>query len=467
MKNNLMKSFVLLLCTLFLWCGCASVDLNTNVKKRYKKDPRIVAEENENLDTYVHIEDLEGGKVSDKWGNVSIQMDIEIPDVANVSVSRHDSVAFSEKQLTDIVDAFTCSDTVLYDVGQPSLDYYKNWLADDYDELEAYELWKQEIKGKEPEVIEEYNAKTGETGYITIDEEYLDSEIQFIKGRIENLQNIIDNYKPEDRKEIRLEYSMKQDFNGEEELIARAAFDNARERDYIITTLWDGKILRIGPRDLESSFQSEPMMFGVLQDDGSYDKTIGITKSEGRIDTERFLKEVCPYMDVRAVYPARYDDGIISGYTWAYYCTRSINDMEVGYEDHDIDMALLNRPPIRYEYLVVYVSSDGLEGIYWQFPLEQSEVITENVKLMPINDVLGIAKEYFEIQEYEGMSVKHMKLSYTRIDKQNDYNSFYYIPVWDFYGEIKPYDPGIDFDIYSFLTINAMDGTIIDRSKGY
>ena len=65
------------------------------------------------------------------------------------------------------------------------------------------------------------------------------------------------------------------------------------------------------------------------------------------------------------------------------------------------------------------------------------------------------------------MSVKHMKLSYTRIDKQNDYNSFYYIPVWDFYGEIKPYDPGIDFDIYSFLTINAMDGTIIDRSKGY
>ena len=99
--------------------------------------------------------------------------------------------------------------------------------------------------------------------------------------------------------------------------------------------------------------------------------------------------------------------------------------------------------------------------------LDQYAIATENAKLMPIEDVLAIAKQYFSAQYYDDLVISDMKLSYTRVDKQNDKGHYYYVPVWDFYGKTSMIDPGKDLEIYSFLTINALDGTIIDRTYGY
>ena len=49
-----------------------------------------------------------------------------------------------------------------------------------------------------------------------------------------------------------------------------------------------------------------------------------------------------------------------------------------------------------------------------------------------------------------------------------DKNEYMYVPVWDFIGTWKTdyyaTEPGKEF---TFLTINAIDGSIIDRGLGY
>ena len=127
----------------------------------------------------------------------------------------------------------------------------------------------------------------------------------------------------------------------------------------------------------------------------------------------------------------------------------------------------LNTVPILYETISVIVNEEGIIGFEYNFPLSEEEMISENAKLMPIEDVLAIAKQYFSAQYYDDLVISDMKLSYTRIDKQNDKGHYYYVPVWDFYGKTSMIDPGTDLEIYSFLTINALDGTIIDRTYGY
>ena len=74
------------------------------------------------------------------------------------------------------------------------------------------------------------------------------------------------------------------------------------------------------------------------------------------------------------------------------------------------------------------------------------------------------------------MDIKDVRLGYTRIyDPGADNTTGLLVPVWDFFGsrEIHTEYEGeaIEYTIgdksMSHLTVNAVDGTIIDRSLGY
>jgi hypothetical protein len=72
------------------------------------------------------------------------------------------------------------------------------------------------------------------------------------------------------------------------------------------------------------------------------------------------------------------------------------------------------------------------------------------------------------------MNVTRIVFGLTRVTEQNKRNSGLLVPCWDFFAETtytvlengqtvtKPYDSG-----YPLLTINAIDGTVINRSLGY
>ena len=65
-------------------------------------------------------------------------------------------------------------------------------------------------------------------------------------------------------------------------------------------------------------------------------------------------------------------------------------------------------------------------------------------------------------------SVYRISFGYARIDRMDAPYQYKLVPVWDFFGVVDD-DSRKEYamDNYSLLTINAIDGTVIDRSYGY
>mgnify|MGYP005831456645 FL=1 len=65
------------------------------------------------------------------------------------------------------------------------------------------------------------------------------------------------------------------------------------------------------------------------------------------------------------------------------------------------------------------------------------------------------------------MYIHEVKLGLMRITEQNSKDTGLIIPVWDFMGTYEEKETFFDDTYTSLLTINAIDGSIIDRGLGY
>jgi hypothetical protein len=73
------------------------------------------------------------------------------------------------------------------------------------------------------------------------------------------------------------------------------------------------------------------------------------------------------------------------------------------------------------------------------------------------------------------IEISTIKLGLCRVPINGDKNEYNLVPVWDFRGSLKIHNTKTNeitcllnniTDIHCFLTINAIDGTIIDREYG-
>ena len=115
-------------------------------------------------------------------------------------------------------------------------------------------------------------------------------------------------------------------------------------------------------------------------------------------------------------------------------------------------------------------------------PYEVEGIQTENVKLMDFDSILKIYEQMMEVSNADVTSfekqrtyhIRKIKLGYARIYNPTvDNTAGILVPVWDFFGgfdsEMDEYsrkDSG-EHSKRSFMTINALDGTVIDRELGY
>ena len=104
------------------------------------------------------------------------------------------------------------------------------------------------------------------------------------------------------------------------------------------------------------------------------------------------------------------------------------------------------------------------------------------MKLLDFDSIADIyqrmlAANYSELPEYEKSRTIHIRkitLGYARIVDPMERESIgTLVPVWDFFGgsdvegeEVTSRDCGEHSD-HSYMTINAVDGTVINRSLGY
>ena len=133
------------------------------------------------------------------------------------------------------------------------------------------------------------------------------------------------------------------------------------------------------------------------------------------------------------------------------------------------------KPPWDNEKLMFLVNDEGIVGMKWNCPYTIQETVTEDAALLPFDDIMDIFEKMFVV-ENDGKSldatVDSVRLSYMRVSEQNKSYTGLLVPVWDFYGtEQRHMDNGESYTSRdpdrSLMTINAVDGTVIDRAMGY
>jgi hypothetical protein len=130
------------------------------------------------------------------------------------------------------------------------------------------------------------------------------------------------------------------------------------------------------------------------------------------------------------------------------------------------------------ERMQMLVNDSGVISFYWRNHDDSAETTNENASLLPFDKIQDIIEGSSVYPKFFSSGDKNAELKITdielgnmRVKSPDEQDRYLIIPVWDVIG--KKVEPDSDsskkgeMPEMSFLTINALDGSIIDRNKGY
>ena len=138
--------------------------------------------------------------------------------------------------------------------------------------------------------------------------------------------------------------------------------------------------------------------------------------------------------------------------------------------------------PFRNDRIYVVIAPDGLDQLYWQAPEDYGEQTP--CELLSFEQIMSVARELLPLRQapvaqrlgdQAGLIINRVTLSYCRVRRRDAQDEYELVPVWDFFGDTARLRDGVLRSEYldgenpceSLLTINAIDGLVIDRSYGY
>ena len=127
----------------------------------------------------------------------------------------------------------------------------------------------------------------------------------------------------------------------------------------------------------------------------------------------------------------------------------------------------------RPEIMTVYVDENGLQDLYWKFPLKVNGVLNQNVPLSSFEEIKESIRSYIKFafskiaqdDSYHGtddlqLSINKMVLTNMLIPVRNDPDVHMLVPAWVvYYQHVTGYE-----ETTEILAINAIDGSNIDLS---
>jgi len=127
-----------------------------------------------------------------------------------------------------------------------------------------------------------------------------------------------------------------------------------------------------------------------------------------------------------------------------------------------------------YERIMFIIDDTGIVEFLWESPYEVTEQVIEDASLMPFEDIEAVFSRMILVthgQHDEGVklnfNIDRVQLGMMRIQDGNSPKTGLIVPVWDFFGTMTIGGHKLPDEHISYLTINAIDGSIIDRMKGY
>lgn len=134
-----------------------------------------------------------------------------------------------------------------------------------------------------------------------------------------------------------------------------------------------------------------------------------------------------------------------------------------------------------YERMTLIVDDSGIVEMEWEAPYRLVETVAEDASMLPFSEIQEVCEKMILIANARHaengavMNVTEVRLGLMRIIEKNKQASGLLVPVWDFFGTLTTnYEAEGQIRSYterepakSLLTINAVDGSVIDRSSGY
>lgn len=132
------------------------------------------------------------------------------------------------------------------------------------------------------------------------------------------------------------------------------------------------------------------------------------------------------------------------------------------------------------EQMDFIVDDSGIISFDWKSPYTAPETISQDGKIMPLDDIESVfEKMIFTVNDWvnvQGNTGNHltididkMELGLVRLVSKDNANEGLLVPAWVFYGKkiYKGSAGGILPDEEPQIVINAIDGSVIDVTKGY
>jgi hypothetical protein len=170
---------------------------------------------------------------------------------------------------------------------------------------------------------------------------------------------------------------------------------------------------------------------------------------------------------------------------YSFRYTRHINGVAVNDADGGESMANDYGYTSGLGVITVAVRDDGVCYLSYSNPYDCGRIIEQDSELLTFAQIMDIfgkmgilsiqyLERYEDLQE-NTMEVYKIQFGYMAVRQPDNIDAYYYVPVWDFYAHrtlwgTGGYAHGKDLGLAwgkSCLTINAIDGTIIDRTYGY
>ena len=174
---------------------------------------------------------------------------------------------------------------------------------------------------------------------------------------------------------------------------------------------------------------------------------------------------------------------------------RSVNGISVAMPSYFGASSELSEPqyaPVwSYEELYVRLGNNGVCAFWYQAPLETVETVVENAALKPFSEILETARKMLPIFYEERLSspyryremeftIDRITLSLQRVMEQDNLNFGLLVPVWCCWGSDRHVESDGSVAVNEFtseygdpcgylplLCINAVNGTVIDPTKGF
>lgn len=187
----------------------------------------------------------------------------------------------------------------------------------------------------------------------------------------------------------------------------------------------------------------------------------------GIITDEVMVQGVCESGDSRG-------EAFVLYYTPSYELPETFAYQEVSEGDY--------QSITQAERITVVVDDRGIRSLWFDFPHQVIGKLAEDSQLLPFPQIMDIAgrllplkQSFWEktFREYR-VRVTDIRLGYMRVQSKDQPGQYQLVPAWDFFGTTEGLEHEAhgqntlrEYAYISMLTLNAIDGTAIDRDWGY